>query len=657
MTDTPGTPVPKPAIVWPGVPVPRRFDIALVAFIGAFYAAALLTSSVPRDELVFVIPWCIATLTPLLWRTQAPLIALVLVSLLLWVTLAVLGTEVMREAQFIWIGPLVAVGAVAARCPLRVSMLGLSVAFVSLATFVVAVWPASPEWDVFSIAVACAVAWGLGFLARLHHQRIEELRDKQAQTRDAVQLERSRIALDLNDIIRSAVSRMRRDAADARQAINGDRERAIGALSAIEATGIEVMHELRRLLHVLHDDPSLIPVEEPVQDPGTRATVASRLKRVTRSDISIAAVSIGASIVFASLALDGAAALFACVFFALGYSVLVWRHRFPIVVFMVVIAVHAIAVVLFHGGDFVWNSFTEAVPVLVALAAVAGGTAVWVSLPVLMVAWVYMAVPTLEYPDVIRNNLMALTFITLAVWVAGFLAGRRRRQIAQLEVDEVAAARAVQRERTRLAYELHDVVGHSVTVMVLQAAGAVRIMDRDPARAAEALPAIEASGEEAAQELERFIGLLSESGGSSVEPRSERVLGLADLDDLVERIQPTVNRIGKHVSGVPRRLESSVDWAAYCVVREALANAVKHAGPEAQVDISVSWADDLVLVRVGSSHGVRAQLPSSDLSGGYGLVSLRERVQVAGGELRWSEDGGVFTVDASFPLTSELKVR
>lgn len=653
----PDTSIPAPSMVWHRVPVPRRFDIALVALLGAFYTAVLVTSDVPPADLPFVIPWCVVTLVPLLWRSQAPLICLVLVLALLGVALAVLGAEVLSEAaQFVWIGPLVALGATAARRPLRASLLSLALGFVSLAAFILVLWPESPAWDLFSIAVACGFAWGLGLLARRHHERIGELRARQDQIRDAVQLERSKIAFDLNDIIRSAVNRMRGEAADARRAINLDRDRAIGALSEIEATGIEVMHELRRLLHVLHDDPTLV-LREPAEETSDRAGTSRSLLAVSRSDVGIAVGAIAASVVFTSLALQGGAALLACMYFAAAFSVLVWRHRFPVLVFVAVIAAHAIAVVLFHDGDFVWDSFTGYVPVLVALAAVAAGTKVWVSLPILLAAWLYLAVPSLAYPDVLRENLSAHALVAVTVWVSALLAGRRARQIAQLEADEEAAAKAVELERTRLAYELHDVVGHAVTVMVLQAAGAVRIMNRDPARAAEALPAIEAAGEEAADELERFIGLLGDGKGSVVDPQSERRLGLSDLDDLVERIRPTVDRVEVHVAGVPRHLESSVDWAAYCVLREALANAVKHVGPEVLIDVSISWADDIVLLRVASNHGVRAHLPPSDLSGGYGLLSLRERVQVAGGELKWSDDDGAFTVEARFPLTSNAWAR
>ncbi|GAA1057429.1 hypothetical protein GCM10017608_16090 [Agromyces luteolus] len=657
MPDTPDTPVRTPAMARHRVPVPGPFDIALVALLGAFYAAVLVTSDVPHVNLSFAIPWCVITLVPLLWRSQAPIICLVLVLVLLWIALAVLGAEVLSEAaQFVWIGPLVALGATAARRPLRASLLSLLIGFVSLAAFVLVVWPESAEWDIFLSAVACGFAWGFGLLARRHHERIGELRDRQERDRDAVQLERSKIAFDLNEIIRSAVNRMRDETAEARRAIKHDRDRAIIALSAIEATGIEVMHELRRLLHVLHDDPNLVP-REPADHSRDRAGTTRSLLAVSRSDVWIAVGAIAASVFFTLLALEGTAAMLASMYFVVAFSVLVWRHRFPVLVFVAVIVGHAIGVVLFHDSDFVWDSFTAYVPVLVALAAVAADTKLWVSLPIFLVAWLYLAVPSLEYPDLLRENLSAHALVAITVWVSAFLAGRRARQIAQLEADEVTASKAVELERTRLAYELHDVVGHAVTVMVLQAAGAARIMERDPARAEDALPAIEAAGVEAAQELERFISLLGDGEGSLINPQSGRRLGLADLEDLVERVRPTVGRIEVQLTGVPRRLESSVDWAAYCVLREALANAVKHAGSEVQVDISISWADELVLLRVASNHGVGARLPSSDLSGGYGLVSLRERVQVAGGELHWSEDDGVFTVDARFPLTSDAMAR
>jgi signal transduction histidine kinase len=264
-------------------------------------------------------------------------------------------------------------------------------------------------------------------------------------------------------------------------------------------------------------------------------------------------------------------------------------------------------------------------------------------------AWGYLAIPSLAYPYAFAENVAISGVGVLAVWAAGAYAGKRRRVIIRLETAQDAATHAVQQERARVAYDLHDVIGHAITVMVLQAAGARRILDRDPARATEALTAVEVAGAEATRELDQLVGVLTAASATDAGSGGESPMRLADMDGLIERARAAVREIRVSVDGRPRRLEPSVDLAGYCVVREALSNAVKHVGPDAQVDIAVSWSDGRVCIDVTSSGAGSAPSHSTELSVGYGLVGVRERVRVAGGELTWSAGDDGFTVKADLP--------
>jgi signal transduction histidine kinase len=275
----------------------------------------------------------------------------------------------------------------------------------------------------------------------------------------------------------------------------------------------------------------------------------------------------------------------------------------------------------------------------------------WISLPVLVVAWGYLAVPALAYPAVLAQNIATDVLVVVTVWAAGAYAGRRRRQIEGLERRQGAAAHAVTQERARLAYELHDVIGHAITIMVVQAAGAARIMDRDPERARTALSAVERAGADAVEELAQLVHVLSGAGAASSRA-SEVTRGLADAGALVSQAREALGRVGFDVQGTPSRLEPSVDLAAYCVIREALGNAVKHDGPDAAVDVVLTWEPDRVGIRVTSRRGGDEAPHSAGLSTGHGLAGVRERVRVAGGEIAWSAHGDVFVVTASLPTAN-----
>ncbi|MER7796590.1 histidine kinase [Microbacterium sp. NPDC096154] len=640
------------------VPVPERFDVVLVAVVGTAYTFVLL-GAVGQDALAPVGLAAVMTLVPLLWRTHAPLIALAAVMVIQSAAFVVVPGFTPDAAEITFVSVLIALGAVAARRPawagagafaaswayllvcLAVTYWGTRSSSTTLAEMVV--------WSASVTGVTCALAWGLGALAHRHQARIGRLERARRAAGDAVRAERARIASDLNGIIRVSVYGMLSHAAAARQALRGDRGRAREAFAAVESIGVEAMHELRRLLHVLHDEGRLSTDPGATEPDGPHARVR-RMLRVDRSDVLVAASGVLASVVLAAASFPARTVPHACAYLAVVLWVLLWRRRFPGAVFVLVIAGHASAVLLFNRGDFVWDSWSAHVPVLLALAAVAAHAPVWVSLPALVVAYGYLMPVAYVYPEVLASNLTTAAAFVLAVWVAGFFAGRRRRHILQLEAEVAAAARAVDRERAGLASDLHDMIGHAITVMVLQAAGARRIIDQDPERAARAVPPIEQGGADALRELDALVRVLESGDEVPAAVAPERPRGLADIGQLVARVRSITAEIAVEVEGEPRHLEPSVDLAAYCVVREALANAAKHDGDAARVLVAVAWSDRSVRVRVGSAPAASAEAAPAELSGGFGLAHLDERVRLAGGELTWASDGGVFTVEAVFPL-------
>jgi signal transduction histidine kinase len=249
--------------------------------------------------------------------------------------------------------------------------------------------------------------------------------------------------------------------------------------------------------------------------------------------------------------------------------------------------------------------------------------------------------------------LFPITFAVI-VWVAGRAVRTRSQLTAELheaavraeEEHEAELVRAAAGERRRIARELHDVVAHSVSVMVVQAGGARRILRRDPARAADAAVHIEETGRAALVEMRRLLGML----GSYDETRAPQPT-LAEIGALVERSRAAGLPVDLTVHGEPRALPAGVDLAAYRVVQEGLTNVLRHA-EGSPTDITVRWAADALELAV-ADRGIGAVDPDGD--GGHGLVGMRERVRLYGGEL-WTgqREGGGFEIRARIPLEPEV---
>jgi signal transduction histidine kinase len=278
------------------------------------------------------------------------------------------------------------------------------------------------------------------------------------------------------------------------------------------------------------------------------------------------------------------------------------------------------------------------------------------------------AVVTAVYPNTTppvpeRYTAMLILLPTVAVGVAmRFWRGRARESAERLRraeaEHEAETRRAVEMERARIASEMHDVVTHNVSVMVVQAGAARRVLDGSPgdtreARLArQALLAVEASGRTAMTELRHLLGLLAPAGepgpaGDGGELALSPQPGLGQVGSLVDRLRDAGLPVELSVEG-GRSLPSGLALAAYRVVQEALTNVIKHAG-QAGTSVRIEYRPaELVITVCDDGHPAAAAPPGG---GGRGLIGLRERIAVYGGELdAGPRPGGGWRLAARIPL-------
>jgi signal transduction histidine kinase len=245
----------------------------------------------------------------------------------------------------------------------------------------------------------------------------------------------------------------------------------------------------------------------------------------------------------------------------------------------------------------------------------------------------------------------------VAAWGAGRTVRHRSRLSAEMheaalraeESHRERSARAVAEERRRIAREVHDVLAHSVSVMVVQAGGARRILDRDPARAAEAARLIEQTGRAALREMRGLLGVLPEEGDGPLAPQPT----LADLEALADRARAAGLEVNLRTEGEARGLPAGAEVAVYRVVQEALTNAMKHA-PGARAYVALRWEPGTLEIAISDGGAVggarRPGLPGA----GQGIVGMRERLKVYGGTVSaLPRPGGGFLVRARLPLVDE----
>ncbi|MFB7370683.1 sensor histidine kinase [Streptomyces sp. NPDC056222] len=259
----------------------------------------------------------------------------------------------------------------------------------------------------------------------------------------------------------------------------------------------------------------------------------------------------------------------------------------------------------------------------------------------------------------------------VAGWLAVALVRARRLQRRTLEERrrllererESAARIAVEEERARIARELHDVVSHNVALMVVQASAAREVLATLPEEAATAMEAVESAGRDTMTELRHLLGLLAPSPSGEDEPYAAELSplapqpGLGRLGPLVDRIAFAGLPVEVRISGEPRPLPTGVEVTVYRIVQEALTNALRH-GDGVKAEVSVRYGERYVRVEVLNSGpsvlsgDAAPKLSLRDHAGaGRGLIGLRERVAVYGGELDARRRlGGGYRVRARIPL-------
>jgi signal transduction histidine kinase len=250
-------------------------------------------------------------------------------------------------------------------------------------------------------------------------------------------------------------------------------------------------------------------------------------------------------------------------------------------------------------------------------------------------------------------NLGAIVFFGLLFgtpWAVGrAIRHRRQREVAledratALEREQEQRARAaVAEERTRIARELHDVVAHAISVIVIQARGARRVLDTEPDETRSALDTIEVTGQRALGEMRRLLAMLRVGDDELAFAPQPTLLR---LEELVADVQRAGLPVDLRVEGDPAELPPGVDLSAYRIVQEALTNALKHAGP-AQARVVVRYGEDgLELEVADDGPGVQ----NGD-GGGHGLIGIQERVSMLGGDLEAGrQPEGGYAVRARLP--------
>ncbi|MGW6914426.1 sensor histidine kinase [Kitasatospora sp. NPDC054939] len=319
-----------------------------------------------------------------------------------------------------------------------------------------------------------------------------------------------------------------------------------------------------------------------------------------------------------------------------------WRQRAPMTVMALSGGVSAVVSVVAH----------SAMPQLPLYLVIATYTVAdrakdwqrWVALAVLVAA---NMVGTRSL-----NGMLFSVLTSVGAFVFGSLV-RELRRLARVEAERAdeAGQRAVAEERARIAREMHDILAHAVSLMVIQAEAGPLVVHSDPDRAVKTFDTIADSGRDAMVQLRRVLGVLKEEGAA---PQLAPQPRLTELPALAERVRAAGMRVELELEAGGAALPAEVEAAAYRIVQEALTNTVKHASAD-RVEVRVVRAGEVLEVVVSDNgHGVRRrpERAVSDWSGGRGLVGIRERAAAVGGraEAGPGADGSGFLVNARLPL-------
>ena len=340
--------------------------------------------------------------------------------------------------------------------------------------------------------------------------------------------------------------------------------------------------------------------------------------------------------------------LFAYLIVAGGTLPLLVRRRLPEVAFVLASAGMVAFTALDYEAPFTGYAVLAAVYSLVVYRGMRQGLVGGVL--AIAAAWLSYSISSLPTSPAGR----ALDVIIVATAVA--LGDGTRNRLAAQAANEAALAlaaedharqaeQAVAEERTRIARELHDLVAHSMSVIAVQAGMGHHVIDREPDKAKEALATIERTSRQSLTEMRRMLGILRTRTDSHSELTPQP--GLDRLESLVEEVRESGVPVELVVEGAPVEVDSGVDLSAFRIVQEALTNVMKHAGP-ASAWVRVRYGPDAVELVVEDDGRGLSTMPDGHV--GLGLVGMRERAGVVGGEVHCGpRQGGGFKVAATLP--------
>jgi len=316
---------------------------------------------------------------------------------------------------------------------------------------------------------------------------------------------------------------------------------------------------------------------------------------------------------------------------------LLFRRKRPVAVVAIVTAI-AVTMIIFG----VWL-----LPIaLYTLAAAPTRRATWVVGLTSIVAITLAIAVAGNYPEF--GDSAARVVFLVAAWLFGDSLGSRRAYVREIEEKaerlererDSDTRRVVAEEQARIARELHDVVAHALSVIVVQAGAAEEVFQVDPTRAEAPIRAIDTAARAALADLRRVLGILQEDAAYEPQP------GLERLDGLISQVRATGLQVELEIEGVERPVPTTVDLSAYRIIQEALTNTIKHAQAE-HARVSVRYGDDLQLEIRDDGRGA---MHSSDA--GHGLTGMRQRAAMLGGsvEAKSSPSGG-YRVTATLPLS------
>ncbi|WP_433349912.1 sensor histidine kinase [Microtetraspora malaysiensis] len=327
---------------------------------------------------------------------------------------------------------------------------------------------------------------------------------------------------------------------------------------------------------------------------------------------------------------------------------LIWRRKYPVAAFAIV------ALVCFVQWAVGITVLPVNLAVLVAMYGVAARRTLKWAIAAAVVTEIGIFLSLVRTPNNVLSAWPGPTVFVVAIWISGIYVNMRQRYVeslleraerAERERDQQARIAAAA-ERTRIARELHDVVAHNVSVMVVQADGAGYAIDTDPEQARRAVQAVSSTGRQALAEMRRLVGVLRDDRTSGGEYAPQP--GLEQLADLIDQVRASGLPVDFTMSGPQHEVPDGEQLVIYRIIQEALTNTLKHGGPGVSASVQVEYgAHDVTLTVSDDGRGASAARAAD----GHGLIGMRERVGMYGGTVHAApRPGGGFRVTARLPI-------